>query len=1552
MNNYFKNLKKNILKVLNLVKNKSFALKLIYTQKIFLLSFVILSLTFFANSTEAGIFDKIKRCFSNPCNCGFGKRKETWGPAGEPSDIYYSEVAIPEDIDNIWPGEEREVSPDNLCPPWNKAGGRRNCLHQFRMPITGRAGAMGGIGAIGTFMAGVGGHRAYCAEKSPNSSFFDPQIRLRAQFCNLFACFTMKKDLKVKNSECKTLPTEAPLPNPTIRFCARLAIPRVSSSIDDLDERDPDKSLTRAEYTFKTRFDPGYYFHFLDRNGFPWPDEGVPAGFGDERDKDERLNIFLPKMCLYEDPGLAESFQVHFNLLNLSNQFDSKDVDPSYQPRHDERKVGSDRYGSIPFSLGNMFSSTGNEVVAEYFYFNAENSLTRATGLEKLSDAIGEHSDQNTGFDSKNTDNSAIIPMPKFHHFEKSMREPVHDFNIKTTSHRDRWKEGEDGYELWVKTFAVKKKESLGCVGVELGPNPPPFCPYLRDISPGLKVDRICEQYVEYDNKSGNYILKVAKSTINYPCIRSHTENNFIKNSIRVSINQFAPICKNGEDPTTNDTCVDIETNGVAPRMLHEGYQDHLPKCNSNKSNKPCVVTKLEPSCVNNNNCESKFRIIYGLNQDGRGLREIDGYASDALSQCDHKGQSNQYPCVNVMGINYGTYTDVTFDLREIDTSESTAFAKEHFNLNANTNTETKTDGYQIHPFISYNGLEDEGYTDDEFAVEANSVCIYYNLGDNAGMVRANCFERAKTPIISATNHKIGSHYQPRIRLNIGYSNIQTDGTIPESQIPNYTISETIGARNQGEEDEYSKIAGLEFDSIVTDDTYVIPPFKERRIEFLNNTESGLTILGDYYNDKLPLTDNGDEVDAKYIGGLEYLSGEYERGGTKIFAAINNDIRCHQPKEANVSSNAYENEYDNTNCVLSYLNYATKIDCKKFKDKGATKWCSKNQKECSTYADPLEIQDHGEVKFRDCGDEKCYDPPETITRPICAESYHPDERVIPANKKELGRVTLHKNEFYNFDDVEEGLCATQEDSGDVPYNENYCSAREKTIIEKGYGTEVNKIPACRAEQAGNANWPAADVGEYSRAECMDGYGYAREDQKRLCYQDNDKNSLLESMRPELRCGECDSEVGPGGAYWPESYIGRYSEGQCLPGLSSPVTGKFKRKCMFSEEKNDFKLEDLNYGQRCLSGIYFVGYLNSSQRPQILLKVSDKGRIAKIFNKSFYYIANNNNEYGNSLYRIKVGDESYWNAYEKNEEIEWLENTKKNKQKELELTLYAGEVRMPLESSWNSDLLLPQKVEHAVSKEVLQKVNECYNNDSCLRYSSRISYLNSSLLEYITDDLIEQERNLTRRLYSDFYDQYLDRMIHYDGETIGIKNLKIISSASNTQNTNNEIDSGVIDDIKYEVLCWVSTRNTHGGKETYKCQEASGQDALSELKNLKLFTRSHNYEIRNIKIKIKYTPKEDKGGIGVKFDTYFCGSERHPCTGSEKAGERLRDRYGRYYFDYIWRETYWKEVKTGRRILDFIEYMFQFDSNNNMIHKEREKYGNEWERGPDKREVTK
>ncbi|MFP3018332.1 MAG: hypothetical protein ACEY3E_05550 [Candidatus Tisiphia sp.] len=230
-------------------------------------------LLIYSSKSYASFWDGVAQCLSDPCNCGYSEINETWNGS-----------------------IKRTIKPNPICPPWNRRDGRDtdNCLVQFNPPEI-----------------FIGFYLQHCAERTPESSYFSPKIRIRTQSCNAVACWNQSTTLNW-DGECIIWPGAYALP--LLRICARVAVPAVAPT---------------ALNSKGTPADPGYTpGKHLNDVGFTEDDKPIIGSDGKPIVGDDGKPFNRPKLCAYSDPGLV-------NLVSATGvHLDALDWNPIRQPLH------------------------------------------------------------------------------------------------------------------------------------------------------------------------------------------------------------------------------------------------------------------------------------------------------------------------------------------------------------------------------------------------------------------------------------------------------------------------------------------------------------------------------------------------------------------------------------------------------------------------------------------------------------------------------------------------------------------------------------------------------------------------------------------------------------------------------------------------------------------------------------------------------------------------------------------------------------------------------------------------------------------------------------------------------------------------------------------------------------------------------------------------------------------------------------------------------------------------------------------------------------------
>ena len=1089
--------------------------------------FVIINISLFSREAEAGFFDDLGACFTDPCSCGNGAVDEQWQPDGQTiKQMSLNTYDYPANFTAIgppsgWPPKNHIGSPNKNCPPYDRYSGRRNCLYQFDAPSS----------------PFLGTYRVYCAEADPSATYKNPTIKLRMQSCNIFACWTQSTNLNALSSECVTWPTQYGIP--TIRFCTRVAVNRIAPHLDGVGNQ-----VYRSDGTPDIAFtpDPGYHYHFLDRNGFPRPDPGIKNSAG--------YTIYLPKICLYEDPSFVEALAAYMEPYRKSG-IDVFDHDIYSQPL----QYSPEGLGVMDLLMG----AQGNQLVESEFYFSDDS-----------------------------------------------------DFFTRDMMNYSSGKSWDTSYSDWVKEFAVHKRDSLGCVFLPIGPFPPPFCDTLSTIKSSVNIQNICPKAVMPNATNTGSIYGTVDSTSTNPCVKSTVDNNFIKNAVRATIDNIVPICKNASaNPLTSTSCVKLISGGVNISTIYYNLNDMLPKCNNSTSptNAPCIVTSLAPVASNGN-----FRIVYGIkSSSSASLRQVNGFPSNILRTCSSNSTptTSIYPCVDIYGINNGSYKDIIFDLSNPNNVSYT----NNYTVGSAIELEDENGRtYEVKPYISYQGSEGEDIAVDNINLPPNSMCLSYEAPSLTEYQSAGCVSRAPYPLMYGydcsslpAGHScstLPSHFNPQMMIALSYQNA---GGNP----PSDTAFLTIGARNLTSVN-FVNMLGYMIDSLVVDADQFSPPFPVGRQ--INNSPN--SIWGQYADNILPLDASGHVVStAEYIGKIEYLSGVYNRGGAQLVALGASATRCHTPIPGRITATGHP-FYDNSNCVLSLLRYQDKVNCTTFKNSNARRKCSTAEVTSCTQSTTIPLTGSaGAITIMQCTDSNCYIPPESMPLEVCQIDNSPAARVIPSYTSP--NISIGASQYYDYTAVETGPCqqpstssappassGTLPEPNSSPYDVSKCGMRDKTIIEKGVSATIPEHPKCQAvtsatQSSGYATWPQTSVGASATGSCEANYqAPAGGLGGRLCYSDNDRNAKFVPIATATTCVAIScpdtsvADVSSGYATWSTVTYGESSTPTCQSGLTAPTGGFTDRKCA-QQSSGSYALDPMKAGEWCYAKTANLAGANST-----------------------------------------------------------------------------------------------------------------------------------------------------------------------------------------------------------------------------------------------------------------------------------------------------------------------------------------------------------------------
>lgn len=894
------------------------------------------------------------------------------------------------DIHDTWPSTTKtvlgqKIDPQEnsynsycLCPPYNKTGGRRGCLLKTKPPVL-----------FNIF------HMNICAEESPESNYFEPKIRYRAQTCNA-ACWTLKGDL-AGAGECTLIPTSYGVP--LIRLCARMAVP--------------------ADPANDKKADEGYVVDkHLDFEGYWVDDNPLSNGGYDENGKPKtKPNTLLqvPKICMYWDPSLIDTLMAYAfansylvilapvivglaatdNNINIQNVFDGlfdidfMDYNPVHQSRHHSSGVdpvvqmiidfaeGAAKFANSAVSIGDKIKDTLDPTKKMIDYASSQVGLS-----DKLTKSAKDVAD-----------------------FTQYSTQWI--FQLKWILKAAIWILENVGVEM-LKFFGTLNRVvsmSFGCVNVPLGPMPPPYCSPLPTQLSFPTIYPICTTTV-WNN--GSAMLQ--QSTSSDPCNNSGAacttpipfglcmtpfvsgeRNNVVHNSIRVGFSDNKPLCTGQElgdsASTSSGKCVNI--NGVltaSELRSKNGNKGTIKLCSQIPAavgETPCV----ESSYLLKQNAGKvlpEYRLLYSLGSAGSAVEYFDESIPDCV------GIANS--CQSVWGVNIGSFGDLVVTFQNDDSSDpkwsdsvtllDTNNAHHVFKA-AITRTEAKIDS---------RALSEQ---------EPDQICVY-EIQDQSNTI-IGCQPRAMAP-------------KPKVRecsAGICTSSFLDPHMVVKLEVPNSTgfdFTEAVAGIDDG-----VNLAGYDYQSYATDAAFVKKPFSGSHA-ILN----GASIYGNYIGGAVPYTiDQAQSIipdsTAIYLNGLEYLNGEYQKGikylcltGYKVDDCLSGETR--------------------QNCVLSKLLNTNVMQCTSFatilgKYHGIEVCDINNTNLACNYTNPKDIfngNNNVKIKIIPCvsnatgATSYCYDYG-SDNGPLCKASENGVDRLIPPTTSDvLPNGSVPNIDYYNY----------------------------------------------------------------------------------------------------------------------------------------------------------------------------------------------------------------------------------------------------------------------------------------------------------------------------------------------------------------------------------------------------------------------------------------------------------------------------------------------------------------------------------------------------------
>lgn len=877
---------------------------------------VLLIISIIPFSAQGGFWSDIANCLSDPCNCGGGDQVEQWD------------------------GRELNWGPENnLCPPWNKGGGRDShmCIDNEGYPDV-----------------FIPWYLKHCAEETPESNYFAPKIRIRNQTCNSFACWTLDETLNW-DGECVVWPT--PWGLPLLRICARVAVPQ-----------DNVRGLPA---------DPGYTFRqHLNFEGAVKPDEPYVGV-----DK-QPVYIDGPKLCAYRDPSAIDIISV--SGINI----DIMDWNPTHQSIH--KSQGLHPVARVILMFLNFVTQTGqslNQMIAML--------------LDQLGGLIIP------GFDVFRPIIEAFGKL--FELFASVIEAIIREFG--------QFNRVVDDY-------------NFGCVNIPLGPMPPPFCPTLAGLVPGVSTQEVCR--TQSDGTA-------APSNKDVPCVVSKLRNNSIKNTIRITYDDFVPLCRNGEDPTKTNKCVTLSNLGAfsSASAMHTATarRDAIKPCSSAPSGAPCVNTMIPFQCdISSNGCEDGFRVVYGLKvgtkliPSGYFYEFFDGKNTQSMPDCSGSQNIN---CQEIWGINKGQFVDVSLEFPQVQAAGD------------------------LSPLTQDVSLKDSNGTNRSF--KASLLRVPAQVGDIKQTNKQICVFENNTELVSCQNR--ATPLKPRVYdCSSGLSGLSCNNdyftpafiaSLDDGVDFTRAVVQPLTVQDPSSTSYKANLAAYDFVSFVTDQNFLTKPFSGP------HSPNPASIYGYYVSNNanynpivdpnlVPYDSNGNtNTNVSYVRGLEYINDKYIQGG--YYACLRTDTIDKCPINPKL-------------CVLTTLQNNQYVDCTVFSAKASTytglRLCRPSDSNCINKDTLPGKNGNPNLNIKKCDNNVyCYDG----SQEICILTTNPAHRNTP--DASLG-ATLQDSQYYDINGTP-----------GVQYDKSLYALRDKTPVEMGMCVSLAQYVCV------SPNWGSASIGE-------------------------------------------------------------------------------------------------------------------------------------------------------------------------------------------------------------------------------------------------------------------------------------------------------------------------------------------------------------------------------------------------------------------------------------------------------------------------------------------
>jgi hypothetical protein len=673
---------------------------------------------------------------------------------------------------------------------------------------------------------------------------------------------------------------------------------------------------------------------------------------------------------------------------------------------------------------------------------------------------------------------------------------------------------------------------SYGCVPIPLGPYPPPFCPTIALFQTAY-TQKICR------TEAGN----VLESTKDEPCVFSTLVNNFVRNSVRITFENFVPLCKPGETPTTSkDKCVVIEHLDAFPsaRLLHlaTGNTDIIPLC-AGVTTTPCVNTAIPvpDRCIGDVCSKVGFRVVYGLK-----IGETSSPQSYYIRESDLPScPSSSGECQEIWGVNASSFVDVSLTFPAIQPVPDISPLYQMVSL---TDDAGKVSNFKAS--IVRKSVYDANF---DFAQNPKQICV-----TKGTEILVGCENRApfiKPQVYSCPYGGINctsSYYAPQFVARVASGGDSTIALVVPKSMYNTNLSADTSVVN---------LAGFVFSSFVTDTTSIKSPFSGA------HSPNPGSVFGNYLNNIFPINTTNDVVNSNaiYLYGLEYINDRYFAGGTRACLENRDLEKC--PKNT-------------TNCVLTNLVNRDTVNCKDFMTKldqyptSVVRCTSSQVSSCSSVAGGTlaGIPPSVGISILRCpSGSYCYTSP--INADLCQVTTLLSDRYIPTPS--YGAVLDDgTNGYYHIDPIVQStnnvVCTPINDVVNCTdfiaklalyQNANMCTAEQATRCSY----VVDTIPALISGNTG-ASIRLCDSGIYcytsptnvklcQNSTCTGNSpsGYNFDESKYILRDKTSYEMGLCTVIPQPNCAAITNYTSQddGYAIWPETQVGNMATGSCRIG---------------------------------------------------------------------------------------------------------------------------------------------------------------------------------------------------------------------------------------------------------------------------------------------------------------------------------------------------------------------------------------------------------------------